>query len=1116
MGKTIADGYLELRADATRLPGDIRKATAAISLQKQGRAIGRGLGDAIGKGVESSGVLARTAATMAARLTIMGSAAAAATPGVLQLTAALAPAAGAAAALPVALASIKVAAATFKIATAGVGDAITKGLTGTAEQAKKALQELPPAARTFAASIIALKPQIAALKASVSERFFLPLQNDIVPLARLYLPMLRTEMADLAGPLGGLGEQFAESARKAAVFGAVRGLFQQTGQAAVNLRAGIDPLVTDFAKLITATVPYLPKIADGLASAATATGRWLGSFAESGRVTEVIDNAVDTFRDLGGIARNVGSILSSVFSSAGAGAGSLLGNIKSLTGQLAAFLRSGEGSSGLTSLFSGLSALGEAMRTSLAAVLPAVTQSIRALAPAVTGLAPALAQVVVAVAPLLPYFVSLAATILIKLTPAISALAGWLTRNQDALKVVVITVGAYIAVQKAAAVAAGAHAAVLAVQAAGGLLAFLKSTTLVTAATKVWTAGQWLLNAALTANPIGIVVVALGALVAALVVAYRNSDTFRKIVQDAWKGIQSTVSYAWTNVIRPTASALVDFFRNVVAPTATWLHNNIFRPSFTAIGTVVKTTWSVIQTALTAFRTFLTTVVGPTVRWLHDVIFRPVFSAIGAAVQAAWVVIQTALGAFRLYLLNVVGPVVRWLYDSVIRPVFSGIGSFISSTWNNVIRPIFSALGGFLQSNVAPAFRKGVDAIRAAWDGVKAAARVPVSFVVNSVLNPLIKGINSAAGFVGVKDRIPVIGGFASGGRIAGPPSNRDNRLAAGPAGMLAVASGEFITNTASTQANLPLIKAINAKRGKVTRDDVDPYLDGFAAGGRVGDRMGDGIGDFFGGLIRGAKGIGNAILNPKKALTDVAGAALNRIPGSGGLVDMVRGMGSRLIRGVGSWLAEKIAGSGIGGAGIAGGWRGMQAAISARFPGLGLISGFRPSSRTLSGNLSYHAQGRAVDYPPSRPLAAWIKSTYGSKTKELITPFQDLNLHHGKPHTYTGAVWNQHNFAGGNAHVHWAAARGGLVGRSSGMPAFPTFDRGGRWPSGTFAANTSGHTEHVMTGGPGGDMDRMLDVLESMLGVLRGMGGDVADAINSSTRRAAVRARTAAPAGAF
>lgn len=117
-----------------------------------------------------------------------------------------------------------------------------------------------------------------------------------------------------------------------------------------------------------------------------------------------------------------------------------------------------------------------------------------------------------------------------------------------------------------------------------------------------------------------------------------------------------------------------------------------------------------------------------------------------------------------------------------------------------------------------------------------------------------------------------------------------------------------------------------------------------------------------------------------------------------------------------------------LGGGGGGRGWQWQMNVLRQAFPGLPLWSGFRPGSRTLSGNQSYHALGRAVDLPPRRDVAQWIRSNYGAQTKELITPYNDLNIWNGKSHRYTGAVWNQHNFAGGNAHDHWAFNQGGLV----------------------------------------------------------------------------------------
>lgn len=66
-----------------------------------------------------------------------------------------------------------------------------------------------------------------------------------------------------------------------------------------------------------------------------------------------------------------------------------------------------------------------------------------------------------------------------------------------------------------------------------------------TFATGGWTTAFWALNAALVANPIGLVVLAIGALVAAFVIAYKNSETFRDIVDGALKGVANAFAWMW-------------------------------------------------------------------------------------------------------------------------------------------------------------------------------------------------------------------------------------------------------------------------------------------------------------------------------------------------------------------------------------------------------------------------------------------------------------------------------------------------------------------------------------------------------------------------------------------
>ena len=57
-------------------------------------------------------------------------------------------------------------------------------------------------------------------------------------------------------------------------------------------------------------------------------------------------------------------------------------------------------------------------------------------------------------------------------------------------------------------------------------------------ASNIWTVAQWALNAALTANPVGVVIMAIAALVAAVILAYKNSETFRNICDQVWKVVK--------------------------------------------------------------------------------------------------------------------------------------------------------------------------------------------------------------------------------------------------------------------------------------------------------------------------------------------------------------------------------------------------------------------------------------------------------------------------------------------------------------------------------------------------------------------------------------------------
>lgn len=112
---------------------------------------------------------------------------------------------------------------------------------------------------------------------------------------------------------------------------------------------------------------------------------------------------------------------------------------------------------------------------------------------------------------------------------AIRTAAAWVAAGARAVASFVMTAASAVASAASTAaawVASAARAVAAFVMQQGAMMA-------VRAATLAMAAAQWVLNAAMSANPIGLVVAAVAALVAILVVAYQRSETFRNAVQAA-------------------------------------------------------------------------------------------------------------------------------------------------------------------------------------------------------------------------------------------------------------------------------------------------------------------------------------------------------------------------------------------------------------------------------------------------------------------------------------------------------------------------------------------------------------------------------------------------------
>ena len=100
--------------------------------------------------------------------------------------------------------------------------------------------------------------------------------------------------------------------------------------------------------------------------------------------------------------------------------------------------------------------------------------------------------------------------------------------------------------------------------AAKGVVAFVREGKIAAMATKVWTAIQVVFNAVLAMNPIGLIVIGIVALVAIIIVAYKNSETFRRIVKAAFRAVGEAATFMWEKVIKPVFKFMVDTWFSVV------------------------------------------------------------------------------------------------------------------------------------------------------------------------------------------------------------------------------------------------------------------------------------------------------------------------------------------------------------------------------------------------------------------------------------------------------------------------------------------------------------------------------------------------------------------------
>lgn len=348
-----------------------------------------------------------------------------------------------------------------------------------------------------------------------------------------------------------------------------------------------------------------------------------------------------------------------------------------------------------------------------------------------------------------------------KLMPYLNQAAAWVTANLPAITQKITEVATTIKdgvvntvksvvewVQKlspllaAVGTAIAGLAIVALIQNLGAIGVALKTWAM---STKLVTAAQWLLNAAMSANPITLVVIAIAALVAAFVVLWNKSEAFRNFWIGLWDNVKAVASVAWEaikgffigawNAIKAVWDVVLNYYKTLWAGIQT-----TFSVVKNVLGGFFKAAWTAIRIVWDNVKGYFQTV------WNNiKTIFSVVKSVLTGNFSDAWEGIKEIWNTVSGYFSNIWEAVKKvfsgvsgWFSETfqaawdAIKKVFDGFGSFFQGLWDT-IKNTFSDLGSSLSDAIGGAVKSGLNGV--------------ISMIENTI-NNAIGLINGAIGLI--------------------------------------------------------------------------------------------------------------------------------------------------------------------------------------------------------------------------------------------------------------------------------------------------------------------------------------------------------------------------------
>lgn len=339
-------------------------------------------------------------------------------------------------------------------------------------------------------------------------------------------------------------------------------------------------------------------------------------------------------------------------------------------------------------------------------------------------------------------------------------------------------------------------------------------------AAKVWAGAQWLLNAAMEANPIVLIVTAIAALVAGIIYAYFHFETFRKIVDNIGK----VFVWFWKSVLVPIGNFLMNNWKTILmavgiffAPlilvimlvvkhfqlfkqiaidvfnailVALKFFAGLFMASLNVVIEIWKLTWTVLSTVWQAFWGFMVGWWKATIA-IAMAIWHALSSAVMAVWNTLWAMAKAGWNVFWGFISGAwrgVAAVVSGIWHAITSPItriWGALWSGLKAAWTAIwdyLRGAWTAVGTVAEriwSTITGKIGKAFGALKGilgkVWDGVKSVFTSAINFITQKILNTFIGAINWILDklHTGLHiDPIKPLGGGGGGGGAGGSNSS--------------------------------------------------------------------------------------------------------------------------------------------------------------------------------------------------------------------------------------------------------------------------------------------------------------------------------------------------------